>query len=190
MSVTINKLEEIEKLDEMRRMGILSEKDFELQKKVLLNQATQTQSSETYVIPTYSFLEANWRFWTKALDWKSRATRAEYWWVCLAVMLMAFVVIALFGESEIVQIIFGVVLFIPATTLVIRRIHDTGHSAKFLLWPIIASVISLVLFFIPPLMFIGMIIAGIISFGVDIAVLVFSLLPSQPHKNIYDAEVF
>ena len=195
MSVVTDKFAEIEKLDEMRRMGILSEKDFELQKKVLLNQATQSsEQNDIYVVPKYSFMEAYKRFWSRWLDWQGRSTRAEYWYAQLGLFLSAiliFFAIAFYMNEngiELVTNIIIIVLVVPMLTLTIRRIHDTGRSAKFLLWPIIALIVSLILLLIPPIGAFAMLLSGLISLGVNIAVCVFSLLPSQPHKNIYDPE--
>lgn len=195
MSVVMDKFAEIEKLDEMRKMGLLSEKDFELQKKVLLNQATPSLGqNDVYVVPKYSFIEANICFWKRLLDWKGRSTRAEYWYVCLSMFLTLTVLVfglALYVDEKSLEFIINsiqIVVYILMLTLTIRRIHDTGHSAKFLFWPIIAILISLVLFIIPPLFIVAAAIAGIISFGVSVALFVFSILPSQPHKNRYDSE--
>lgn len=199
MSVVIDKFSEIEKLDEMRRMGLISEKDFELQKKVLLNQSTQSknqQAVERYVVPKCSFIKANIWFWKRGLNWVGRSTRAEYWWsvlgLSLEILLLGFVC-GMFMNEERMETVFNIlniIIFIPMLTLTIRRIHDTGRSAKFLLWPFIVFIVSLVLLIIPPIGVIGMILAGFVGFGVSIAVFIFSLLPSQPQKNIYDEDVF
>lgn len=188
MSVTMNKLEEIEKLDEMRRMGILSEKDFELQKKVLLSQTGIAQTAETYIVPRYSCWEAIKRFWGNSLDWKGRATRAEYWWGGLGTLPVILIMFILFGDTDFTVTMIGVIIFIPAITLLIRRIHDTGRSAKFLWAPVIAGLISIIMSFSLSSAIIARIFEFVVNFVVDIMVLVFSFLPSQPHKNKYDPE--
>ncbi len=187
MSVVTDKFAEIEKLDEMRRGGFLSEKDYELQKTVLLKQVGKCET-ETYVIPTYSCWEAIQRFWGNSLDWKGRATRAEYWWGGLGTLPVIVIMMLLFGDTDFTFTMVSVILFIPVTTLIIRRIHDTGRSAKFLWAPIIAALISVIMSFSLSSAIIARIFEGIVNLVVDIMVLVFAFMPSQPHKNKYDPE--
>lgn len=187
MSVVTDKFAEIEKLDEMRRMGLLSDKDYELQKTVLLKQVGKCET-ETYVIPTYSCWEAIKRFWGNSLDWKGRATRAEYWWGGLGALPVILIMFILFGDTDFTVTMIGVIIFIPAITLLIRRIHDTGRSAKFLWAPVIAGLISVIMSFSLSSAIIARIFEFIVNLVVDMMVLVFSLLPSQPHKNKYDPE--
>ena len=188
MSVVTDKFAEIEKLDEMRRGGFLSEKDYELQKKVLLSQTGIAQTAETYIVPRYSCWEAFKRFWGNSLDWKGRATRAEYWWGSLGTLPVIVIMMLLFGDTDFTFTMVSVILFIPVTTLIIRRIHDTGRSAKFLWAPIIAALISVIMSYSLSSAIIARIFEGIVNLVVDIMVLVFAFMPSQPHKNKYDPE--
>lgn len=187
MSVVTDKFAEIEKLDEMRRMGLLSDKDYELQKTVLLKQVGKCET-ETYVIPTYSCWESIKRFWGNSLDWKGRATRAEYWWSICAILPVLLTMMLMFGDTDFAFIMSCIIVFIPSITLLIRRIHDTGRSAKFLWAPVIAGLISVIMSFSLSSAIIARIFEFIVNLVVDIMVFVFSLLPSQPHKNKYDPE--
>ena len=207
MSVVTDKFAEIEKLDKMRRMGLLSEKDFELQKKVLLNQISHssgqgtTQSSDIYVVPQYSFKEANIRFWRRWLDWRGRSTPAEYWYPLVGIILFALcymlIMALIFGSSfsekeEIIEFIFIGIIIIPCITCTIRRIHDTGRSAKIILWSLIVDLICifLLLLSIPLVSILATLVMNISGTVIGAIAFVYTLLPSQPHKNIYDPDFF
>ncbi|EBA08208.1 DUF805 domain-containing protein [Sagittula stellata] len=86
------------------------------------------------------------RFFTRALDFGGRATRAEFWWVQLAYVAQAAGLVAVIatdtvplallfdpatGAPGMVMQIYGLVmtaLLVPGLTLCMRRLHDTGRS--------------------------------------------------------------
>jgi uncharacterized membrane protein YhaH (DUF805 family) len=111
--------------------------------------------------------------WQRATDFSGRSRRTEYWMfqlfnvlVGLALGLVAFAVGATSSEQDGLKVfticvgIFGLVSFIPALSITIRRLHDTGRSGW---WYLIA--------FVP-------LIGGLILF-------VFTLLDSDPDRNEY-----
>jgi uncharacterized membrane protein YhaH (DUF805 family) len=111
--------------------------------------------------------------WQRATDFTGRSRRTEYWMfqlfnflAALALGLVAFGCGAIVGEKEgldafaICMGMFGVVSFIPALSITIRRLHDIGRSGW---WYFIA--------FVP-------LIGGIILF-------VFMLLDSDSERNEY-----
>ena len=111
--------------------------------------------------------------WQRATDFSGRSRRTEYWMfqlfnvlVGLALGLVAFAVGATSSEQDGLKVfticvgIFGLVSFIPALSITIRRLHDTGRSGW---WYLIA--------FVP---LIGVLI-----------LFVFTLLDSDPDRNEY-----
>lgn len=96
--------------------------------------------------PAYgcSMREAFLRFWKKALDFKGRTSRSEFWWWMLCDLLIiiaaSLAIAALYGSiggSGFPIAIFGkfpliwkMATIIPFIALSIRRLHDCGHSGK------------------------------------------------------------
>ncbi|WP_169079002.1 DUF805 domain-containing protein [Bifidobacterium erythrocebi] len=88
--------------------------------------------------------EAFLRFWKKALDFRGRASRSEFWWWMLCDLLIiiaaSFAIAALYrsiGGSGFPSAIFGkfplmwkMATIIPFIALSIRRLHDSGHGGK------------------------------------------------------------
>lgn len=83
-------------------------------------------------------------FFKKYFQFNGVSTRAEYWWVILFVVVVAFVLInaavklqavnlVLAGVIALLWVLFGVSVIIPLWTLMSRRLHDAGFSAKLLL---------------------------------------------------------
>ncbi len=111
--------------------------------------------------------------WQRATDFSGRSRRTEYWMfqlfnflVALALGLLAFGAGALSSEQDGFSVfsisigVFGLVSFIPALSITVRRLHDIGKSGW---WYLIA--------FVP-------LIGGLVLF-------VFTLLDSDPDRNEY-----
>ena len=101
---------------------------------------------------------------TKYADFSGRASRSEYWWFILG-MLIVNVVIQLIGRAVpvlglVLPIIFFLAVIVPDIAVSVRRLHDTGKSGWFLLLALIPLVGAIVL-------------------------LVFFVLPSDPNANAY-----
>ncbi len=111
--------------------------------------------------------------WQRATDFSGRSRRTEYWMfqlfnllAALVVGLVAFLFGFIVSEKDglnafaLCMGVFGVISFIPALSITIRRLHDIGRSGW---WYLIA--------FVP-------LIGGLILF-------VFTLLDSDPDRNEY-----
>lgn len=87
-------------------------------------------------------------FWTRALDFRGRSSRSEFWWGVLgnSVIMVALIVLLVvsltclstpinaFSITMIVLFaLFCVVEFIPSLSLMIRRMHDIGKSGYYIL---------------------------------------------------------
>lgn len=83
------------------------------------------------------FGEASKRFFTKAFDFQGRATRSEYWFAVLMLLLAIFALFSLIdalGEPGLALFgLFSLVIIIPFLSLVVRRLHDTDKSGFWLL---------------------------------------------------------
>ncbi len=64
-----------------------------------------------------------------------RATRSEFWWFVLFAQLLQAV-----GQNISTELatLLWLGLLIPNTSLHVRRLHDTGRSAKWLIWPLVS----------------------------------------------------
>lgn len=69
-------------------------------------------------------------FWTDYTGW-GRATRSEYWWASLFYVALVGTIVSF---SNILSFIWFLVTIVPFTCLTARRLHDTNHSAKNILW--------------------------------------------------------
>jgi len=107
------------------------------------------------------------RFFKKYATFSGRASRSEYWWWVLASFLVGFVLQLLivftggarmnpdglweiqggFGVVFVVlYVIWGLAIIIPGLALLVRRLHDSDHSAWWLLIYLIPLVGAIVLF--------------------------------------------
>ncbi len=85
----------------------------------------------------------------KSLDFNGRARRKEFW----IFVLFNFIFTTILGEIEksigsgaILGTLYYVIIFIPALTLNIRRLHDTARSGKNLFTPYILFIILIIFF--------------------------------------------
>ena len=176
--------------------------------------------------PMLKFWEAVKICWAKYADFSGRARRSEYWWFCLfssIVILLPFIVMLL-GYSfagtvgtviavlaTIVMLVICLVLIVPSLAVQTRRLHDTGRSGWWIVWNIIASVVSsfgeIAAFGISnyfetsptpsdfdmfraiidnsPVLFAAVAVLYLINLGISIAIFVFSLLDSHKERNKY-----
>ena len=113
-----------------------------------------------------SFFEAYINAFKNCLNFEDRSRRSEYWQF---IGIFYFFVLVLWATNElldskwlsIIFAIFAIVHLLPAYSVLARRLHDSGHSAKWILG-----------IFIP---FIGVVFRGII--------LVFTLMDSEEEEN-------
>jgi uncharacterized membrane protein YhaH (DUF805 family) len=82
---------------------------------------------------------------SKFADFSGRASRSEYWWFALF-LVVTYIVAAMI--SEVAYWVVVVVTFLPSLAAAVRRLHDTGRSGWWLLLnfvPVIGFIIVLVL---------------------------------------------
>jgi uncharacterized membrane protein YhaH (DUF805 family) len=104
--------------------------------------------------PMVSFGEAISLAFKNYINFSGRATRAEYWWWCLFLVLTEVVLSITDSITGIgaLQNIFNLATFIPGLALGARRLHDIGKSGWWqLLWfAIIVGWIILIVWHIRP----------------------------------------
>lgn len=88
---------------------------------------------------------------TKYAEFNGRATRSEFWWFTLFVILVA---AALVYVSEILGSVFLIAMLLPSLAAGSRRLHDSGKSAwwqLFLLVPVAGIILLGILWALPPI---------------------------------------
>lgn len=119
-------------------------------------QQMYAQPSQSPFQSMMSFPEALSTCFKKYIDFKGRASRAEFWWFSLLVLIVETFCILALGEWGLLLVL---PLFVPYYAVGCRRLHDTGRTGW---WQLLY-------------------LTGIGG----IAVLVFDCLPSQPAPNKY-----
>ena len=79
------------------------------------------------------FLESIKTCFSKYADFNGRASRSEYWWFWLFVVLIQ-TITSLMDPT--LSVICQLLLLLPSLAVGVRRMHDTNHSGWFLLIPI------------------------------------------------------
>jgi uncharacterized membrane protein YhaH (DUF805 family) len=76
----------------------------------------------------------------KYAEFKGRATRKEYWMFLLVhvtvALIVAFTESWFFAESTILSNLYGLLTFMPALAIGVRRLHDTGNTGWYILIPV------------------------------------------------------
>lgn len=83
-----------------------------------------------------NFIYAIKNFFSKGFDFKTRASRSDYWFAQLFLVSVGFclgLIESLFGifpnsEQSILSQIFSFVVLIPSYSVLVRRLHDVGIS--------------------------------------------------------------
>jgi len=96
------------------------------------------------------FIGATKQYFQNYVNFNGRMSRANYWWAYLAVALigLAFLILDVAFDSRIFASIGGLVLFMPDLTSMVRRLHDSNHSAWMVLWllvPVAGAIYFLIL---------------------------------------------
>lgn len=85
---------------------------------------------------------------SKFVDFSGRASRSEFWWFFLFQVLVSIVASFL---GDVVTMVVGLALLLPALAVGVRRLHDIGKSGWFLLLCLIPVVnLVLIYFFVQP----------------------------------------
>ena len=72
-----------------------------------------------------TFIESIQTCFRKYADFKGRASRSEYWWFTLFVVLVS-IAAGLLGDAA--NALVALALFLPYLAVSARRLHDTGRS--------------------------------------------------------------
>lgn len=104
-----------------------------------------------------SFFEAVAACLSKYADFKGRASRAEFWWFLLFLLLAsAFInqmTMSFFGQSAAITVssIFSLAMVVPTISVGARRLHDMNHTGWWLLLSFLGfgTLILLVWFMLP-----------------------------------------
>ena len=136
----------------------------------------------------------------KYADFSGRASRAEYWWFVLA-MIIAYVVLGMIVENmlgidKMVLGIYGplttllwLATIIPSISVAIRRLHDTNRSAWWMLLIVpycISAALAAQALASGSMAALGSAgLLGIVGLVCAIALLVFMVLPGTPGDNRY-----
>ena len=73
------------------------------------------------------------------VNFKGRASRAQYWWWTLFSVIINFALPSDGGLDSIASL----VILLPTIAITIRRMHDTDHVGWWMLFPIVNIVLSL-----------------------------------------------
>ena len=137
----------------------------------------------------------------KYADFSGRASRAEYWWYTLALVVTFVVLSVIEGILGIKGMVFGVygpltcllwlATIVPGLAVGIRRLHDTNRSGWWILLPIVPYALAIVLG--GPAILAGGMGAGLgiaalfllVGFVCAILLIVFLVMPGTPGENRY-----
>jgi len=89
--------------------------------------------SKTISSNSVGFTQASNNIWTKIFTYRGRASRSEYWYGVLSLILEAFVLGVIIGLTEIYSLIIIIwvlylISILTMMSLTCRRLHDTNHS--------------------------------------------------------------
>jgi uncharacterized membrane protein YhaH (DUF805 family) len=99
------------------------------------------QHHERYVM---TFQESIKVCFAKYADFGGRATRSEYWWFILFIVLVS---LATSMISSVVSVLFSLATLLPSLAAATRRLHDTGRSGWWqlvVLIPVVGIVIIII----------------------------------------------
>lgn len=86
-----------------------------------------------------SFVNAVKSGFRNYVNFKGRASRAQYWWWTLFSVIINFALPSDGGLNSIASL----VILLPTIAITIRRMHDTDHVGWWMLFPIVNIVLSL-----------------------------------------------
>lgn len=100
------------------------------------------------------------RFWQKALDYKGRTSRSDYWlpvfmtWILLVILYILAGLCSLLGFTMlawvfvVISTLFSMASFVPLLSSMVRRVRDAGERWEKLLWvfvPLVGGIYVLML---------------------------------------------
>ena len=78
-----------------------------------------------------NFLNAYKDFWIKAIEFKGKTSRSDWWWVQLANLIISLLTIPIFLRTFGFNV-YGIVCILPQIAIDIRRLNDFGKSWKWI----------------------------------------------------------
>ncbi len=137
-------LEQLEKLNELKEKGIITQDEFEEKKKELLGSvSTKTSSKST----TDTKEKSLWNYFIlnmteKYACFNGRARRKEFWGFTLFYSLLLNIIPSLMmvltqsvETANVIYWILFLVMFLPSLGLLIRRLHDVNFSGWWSIFP-------------------------------------------------------
>lgn len=140
----MTKWDDLEKLAALKKKGVITDAEFEEQKKALLSRDEDVSAGDD-ISPLDRYIGC----FKKYATFQGRANRAEYWWFFLFNLLASIVLsIASFMLSivsfEIPFVSLGtaysIISLFPNMAVSVRRMHDTNHSGWWYFFPMICTV--------------------------------------------------
>ncbi len=145
---------------------------------------------------------------SKYATFSGRAPRSEYWWFYLFTILVSVatsIVDAVLGaafdnEIGIVSTIASLALLLPSLAVTARRLHDTGRTGWWMLFPVVAIFATVVVAFVTVFdallgadadftpaasWVVVLLVCGLLALAACITMLVFMCLDSTPGPNKY-----
>lgn len=92
-----------------------------------------------------TFVDSIKTCFSKYADFKGRASRSEYWWFILFVLVAGFVLSMIF---PILAGVFYLATLVPTLAAAVRRLHDTDRSGWFVLLGFIPLIGLVLLYFL------------------------------------------
>ena len=159
----------LKKLSVLKEKGIITASEFEKSKATLSNDLQDEALKASFDRLKMAYIS----FWKKAFCWHSRASVEEFFGPVFINFLLITLVGLLVSEERklMIRLILHAVLFFPFLSVLIRRLHDLGRPASYVLLP----VFLLLLFGTGTIVFSGYLLMGPFSFYVWIAQVVFGI---------------
>ena len=126
----MTKFDDLEKLADLKNIGILTEEEFEVQKKKLLETTERVQDEVSDENVDTSPLGRYVGCFKKYATFHGRASRSEFWWFFLFNFLAAIIM-------SFIPFIGGLyfwVSLIPSLAVLVRRLHDVNRSGWWVFW--------------------------------------------------------
>lgn len=95
-----------------------------------------------------SIIDAVKSVFTQYVGFSGRARRSEYWWFCLANIIINSILSGLgrnIGLFSVLSGIYGLAVLLPALAVAVRRLHDIGKSGWWFLLNLIPLVGQIIL---------------------------------------------
>lgn len=133
----MTKWDDLEKLAALKKKGVITDAEFEEQKKALLSRDEDVSAGDD-ISPLGRYIGC----FKKYATFQGRANRAEYWWFFLFNLLASIVLSFISFGIPFVSLgtAYYVISLLPNMAVGVRRMHDTNHSGWWYFFPMICTV--------------------------------------------------